>query len=156
MSRTDNKYTQAAHDISDGLLRGAGSIGSTLLMPIDYAAHKFGVHNDYIGRFDRRRMIDEGLRTLGADPDSDLYGAAKFGAEIAGTAGVGGAMAKVFPAGSVLANALATGGLDATAGNLATRIGAGAATGAAGIGLVDPGDYRDIVEALLNQMKSKR
>lgn len=115
-----------------GALRGAAGIGNTLLPG------------------NRMEGIEGGLQALGADPESMAYGAGKLGAEIAGTAGVGGALAK--PVGAVLGKvapsvapavtqALRTAGMS-TGGrgvaDLALRTGAGAAVGGASAGLIDP------------------
>lgn len=62
-----------------GALRGAGSIGATLLRPFESAAQNA----------DRRQAMDDGLANLlGADPGSVAYKTAKLGAEVAGTAGL--------------------------------------------------------------------
>ena len=140
-------------NIAGGILRGAGSIGTTMMTPIDAAARAVGVQNDYIGRTDRREAMDNALRTAGVDTDSLGFKGAKLGTEIAGTAGAGGALAKgvsAIPAvaskAPLLAEALKTGGLSlgGTTGSvvkdLALRTGAGAANGAATAALVNPND----------------
>lgn len=137
---------QGAGNLFAGAVRGAGSIGATILAPIDAAARAVGVQNDFIGRTDRRQAMDDGLRTMGADPDSLLYQGGKLGAEIAGTAGAGGVIANgvraVAPAATGLANAIATGGMRAGAmpgvGNMLTRIAGGGITGTAAAGMIDP------------------
>jgi len=80
--------TEVARDLVAGGVRGAGSIGATLLVPVDAAARAIGVQNDFIGRDDRREQMDAGLRTLGADTGSLAFKTGKLGAEVAGTAGV--------------------------------------------------------------------
>jgi hypothetical protein len=80
-------------NLAAGAVRGAGSIGATILTPVDAAARALGVQNDFIGRTDRREAMDGGLREMGADTDSLAFKGGKLGAEIAGTAGVGGALA---------------------------------------------------------------
>jgi hypothetical protein len=144
--------TQGAVDLAAGAVRGAGSIGATLLAPVDWAANKLGVQNDFIGRTDRRAQMDAALQSLGADPASLSYKAGKLGGEIAGTAGVGGAIAtgvRALPIAArftaPLASAIETGGFR-TGGNLpalantAARIAGGAINGAASAGLVNPSD----------------
>lgn len=122
-----------------GALRGAGSIGATILSPIDKAAKAMGVSNGYIGMDNRREMIDEGLKELGADPGSTAYKTGKLGAEIAGTAGVGGMLAAPLRAiAPGLAAATASSGM--TGAGLATRMAGGALTGAVSAGLVNPED----------------
>lgn len=152
-------FSQQALNALSGAVRGAGSIGATLLTPVDAAARALGVQNDLIGRTDRRQAMDSALQGVGADPESLAYGAGKLGAEIAGTAGVGGALAKplqvvsglaaragagAIPALDTAATALTTGGFRAPGlsglPQVLTRIGAGAATGGATAGLVNPDD----------------
>lgn len=142
---------QQLGNLAAGAVRGAGSIGATILSPIDAAARAMGVQNDWIGRTDRRQAMDEGLRGLGADPESLAYQGGKIATEIAGTAGVGGTLAKgaaampqVAKYAPAVIEALRTGGMSvggATgAGGLAARIAGGAATGGATAGLVNPED----------------
>lgn len=137
---------QVAADVGLGALRGAGSIGATLLSPIDAIARQLGIQNDFVGRSDRRQAMTDATRTMGANPDSLAYGAGKLASEIAGTAGVGNALALPFRAAGPTSQAIAhglssggfrVGGMTGTAGNL-MRAGTGAATGAATAGLVDP------------------
>jgi hypothetical protein len=132
-------------NLAAGAVRGAGSIGATLLSPIDAAARAMGVQNDYIGRTDRREAMTGGLKELGADPESLAFKGGKIGAEIAGTLPVGGVLSKgaaMIPGASRVApgliEALRTGGI--AGGNLATRVAGGAATGGATAGLVNPED----------------
>lgn len=150
-------HHQMMKDTAAGAARGAGSIGATILSPVDRGARALGVENSFIGRTDRRTAMDEGNRELGADPNSLAYGSGKLGAEIAGTAAVGGVLAKpvqalaatrygagIEPVLNGLATALKTGGFrtgemaGSGAGNALTRILGGAATGGASAGLVDP------------------
>jgi len=147
---------QQLKNIAGGAIRGAGSIGATILTPLDAAARAVGIQNDWIGRTDRREMLDAGMRELlGADPESLAYQAGKIGTEVAGTAGVGGAFAKAAQASGgpqVLVNALRTAGMSSgrtpgvqqavaqRAAAYGTRLGAGALTGAASAGLVNPED----------------
>ncbi len=147
---------QGIGNFAAGALRGAGSIGATLLAPVDAAARAMGIQNSVIGRTDRRQAMDEGLANMGAQPDSLAYKGGQIGAEIAGTAGVGGALAggmraiapSLVRAGASapvmqgIGNALATGGMRAGAvpgaGNMLMRVAGGAATGGASAGLVNP------------------
>lgn len=126
-----------------GLVRGAGSIGATLMTPVDAAARAMGVQNSFVGRTDRREAMDAALRDLGADTESNAFAAGKIGGELAGTAGMGGALAKT--AGAIpwlaskapgLIQSLQASGMGA--GNLGTKMVAGAATGGASAGLIDP------------------
>lgn len=147
-------------DAMAGAVRGAGSIGATLLAPRDAAenfiARTMGAPQLQVG--DRRQAMTNALGSMGADTDSLAFGASKLGAEVLGTSGVGGALSK--PAGMVLnkvapsvspmvVNALRSAGmttgaapttLGAKAADLALRTGAGAVVGGASAGLVNPED----------------
>lgn len=123
-----------------GAIRGAGSIGATLLRPFES-----GAENEQ-----RRQAMTGGLQEMGANPDSIAFGAGKLGGEIAGTAGVGSALAALFrglPAVQMLlqSGGMATGmpaakTMGAKAAELLMRTGAGAAVGGASAGLVNPED----------------
>ncbi len=137
-------------NLTAGAVRGAGSIGATLLTPVDAAARAVGVQNDFIGRTDRREAMDGALRELGADTESLAFQGGKLGAEIAGTAGVGGAAARglaLLPGASrvapvieaVSSSGMKAGGLTGARGMAARTVG-GAVTGGASAGLVDPQD----------------
>jgi len=131
----------AMGNLGAGALRGAGSIGATILSPIDKAAKAMGVSNDYVGMDNRRERIDEGLKMLGANPESTAYKAGKLGTEIAGTAGVGGMLAAPLRAVAPgLAAATASSGMIANGAGIGTRMAGGALTGAASSGLVNPDD----------------
>ena len=129
-------------DLLAGGLRGAASIGATFTtMP-------------GAGYFDRRAEtlsgVDQGLASLGADPESAAYRVGKVSGEIAGTAGAGGALgnaARVVGAPAPVVNALTSAGMrtgSAPVGvaqrsaDMALRSGAGAVTGAAQTALVAP------------------
>lgn len=144
---------QGAGDVLAGAVRGAGSIGATLLTPVDAAFRAAGVENEWVGRTDRRQAMDEALKTVGADTESTAFGAGKLGTEIAGTAAAGGVLGKVLkPAiGAVapkLLSAIETGGFSLGApaaktflgkvGDMATRMAGGAAVGGTAAGMVDP------------------
>ena len=143
---------RAVRDLAAGAVRGAGSIGSTLLAPRDAAesfiARQMGAPE--LQAPERRNAMTEALQGMGADPDSLAFGAGKLGAEIAGTSGIGGALAggaQGMGAAPAVVNALRTGGISTGAnpigaaakfGDVALRTGAGALTGGAAAGLVDP------------------
>lgn len=137
-----NSASDFIGNLAAGAARGAGSIGATLLAPIDAAARAVGIENDIIGRRDRREAMTNALKSMGADPESLAFQTGKIGAEVAGTLPVGGVLgglvSKVAPGAAGLAQALRTGG--AIGPNLATRAAGGAATGAAAAGLVDPSE----------------
>lgn len=134
-------------DAVAGAVRGAGSIGATLMRPFETKAE-----NE-----DRRQSMTNALGMLGADTNSFAFGAGKLGAEVAGTAGAGGAIAKglsfipgVSSAMPGVLNALQTGGM--TTGqavapgalnalrDIGTRAVGGAIAGGAQAGLVNPSD----------------
>jgi hypothetical protein len=142
-----------------GGLRGAGSIGATLLAPVDAAARAMnGGKPVTIGPFDiaghdRRAAMDSGLEYAGAQPNSLMYQGSKLGVELAGTSGAGGLIGQGVvrsapllaragmsaPTINSLATAARTSGFTAgPAGNLVTRMAGGAATGAASAAMVDP------------------
>lgn len=146
-----DRRRQTTGDALAGLVRGAGSIGATILAPIDAGARALGVQNDFIGRTDRRQAMDQALTGMGADTSSMAFGGSKLAAEIAGTAGVGGLLAKMAAAVgaapslvTALSTSGATTGAPAATGLLAStaqqalRAGAGATVGGASAGLVDP------------------
>jgi hypothetical protein len=133
-------------------MRGAGSIGATLLSPVDAAARALNGGRpvnvggyDIVGQ-DRRAGMDNALQTMGAQPDSLMFNGGKLAGEIAGTAGAGGAIAKFIgmAAPSIAAripNLLeAVGSSGMQGGNLLTRSAGGAVSGAAQAGLVDPNE----------------
>ena len=135
-------------NLGAGALSGAAQIGATLLSPIDYAARKLGVENEALFPKDRRAAIEEGLRSMGAQPESTAFKVGQFGAEVAGTAGIpaglGGQVARVLPR---LGGAITTGGMGALpqAGSFAQklanagiRVASGAIGGGAAAGAVNP------------------
>lgn len=139
---------QQVGNIAAGAVRGAGSIGATILSPIDAAARAVGVQNDFIGRTDRRRAMDQALGGMGADTDSLGYKGAKLTTEVAGTLGAGGVLARgaaLLPGAAraaPLIDAIGSAGFKAggAAGlpGLAARTAGGALTGGVSAGLVDP------------------
>lgn len=161
-----SKAGGVARDVAAGAVRGAGSIGATLLYPIDkardlyYGDREPTVKGLVTGQQplsrneERRRDMDNALADLvGADTDSLAYGVGKVGTEIAGTLGVGGTVANVagraVPALATrapgLLQAIRTSGMTAGEGGnaltqLATRAAGGAVTGGASAGLVDPNE----------------
>ncbi len=169
LERTPGNYAKAAasgfaqqtKDLLGGAVRGAGSIGATLLAPLDAAARAVnGGKPISVGGYDvlgqeRRDQMTDATRELGANPDSMTYGAAKLVTEIAGTAGVGPAMALAVPARVATAmpgivNALQSAGMT-TGGrapgalnllnDLSTRSLAGGLVGGASTGLIDPENF---------------
>lgn len=147
-----------ATDARGGLARGAGSIGATLLAPIDALARKLNggkpinVGGYDIAGHDRRAGMDAGLQSMGVNTDSTQFKTNKLLGEIAGTAGAGGAVAntitKVAPkvAASMpgVVNAIRSGGMTTggTTGlqGAGARVLGGAISGGATAGLVNPDD----------------
>lgn len=143
-------------NIAAGLVRGAGSIGATILSPIDAAARALnGGRPVSVGGFDvvgqdRRAGMDAGLGEMGAQTDSIAFKGGKLLAEIAGTAGAGGALARgaaLLPGAAraaPLIEAIGTSGMRAGglsgAGGLATRAAGGGITGGASAAMVSPED----------------
>lgn len=154
MSRLGSGIVKGTKDLAGGLVRGAGSIGATLLAPVDMASDAMaGKGLSLESNRQRRADMDAGLQTLGADTNSLAFGAGKLTGEIAGTAGIGnvlGAGAQAVGAAPKVVNALRSGGMTLGgapaktmlegAGNLALRAGAGAAVGGSSAGLVNPED----------------
>lgn len=144
------KVAGAYGDYTAGAVRGAGSIGSTLLWPIDKATDLIkGDREGLPSRNEQRRQdIDAGLQSMGADPESLPYQGGRLVGEIAGTAGAPGVIAKgatVIPALSKFAPAIQSGGFNlgtaATANPLANALMRGGAGGVAGgtqAGMVSP------------------
>lgn len=133
---------QRMQNIAGGAVRGAGSIGATLLTPYDLLAG----NTSSIGNPERRKAMDEALQSLGVDTKSLAFQVSKLGGEVAGTAGVGGALANLlgrFPALAQIPGvieAIRTGGMAAPGANMGTRILGGAVTGGATAGLTNPED----------------
>jgi hypothetical protein len=142
----NRSFHQLVGNTAAGAVRGAGSIGATVVRPF---YNESSQENDQ-----RRAAMDSALAGMGAQPDSLAYGAGKLGAEIAGTSGVGGALAKgvgaipgVAQSAPGLVEAIRTAGMSAGAGqgavaNTLTRAAGGALTGGAMAGLVNPEDTK--------------
>ena len=156
---TMDSIKQGAGNLLAGAVRGAGSIGATLLSPLDIAKDAIaGKGLSLESNRARRHSMDDALQTMGAEPDSWMYKGGKLGGEIAGTAGMGGLLAKpvqalaatrygsgIEPVLNSVATALQTGGFRAgdmagTGLGNAIRAGAGAAVGGGAAGLVNPQD----------------
>lgn len=141
------KVKQGAGNLIAGAVRGAGSIGATLLAPIDIAMDAIdGKGLSLESNRARRNAMDEALSGMGAETDSILYKGGKLAAEVAGTMGTGGALAntalRVAPRAAAsapnLLSAIRTAGM--SGGNALTRAAGGAITGGVSAGLVDPSE----------------
>lgn len=155
-----------AKNIGMGALKGAADIGATALAPLDYLKDKItGAADPTLGTLvtgqkpktsneQRREQMGQFFKE-NADPSSVAFKGGELASDIAGTAGVGGAIAKGVRAIPVvsqfapkLAAAIESGGFSlggapatTTAGklaNAATRVSGGAITGGASAGLLDP------------------
>lgn len=134
------RMAQHGGNLLAGGIRGAGSIGATLIQPFESSA----------ANKQRRQDMDDALQSFGAETDSNMYGAGKIGAEIAGTAGAGGALAnglRLLPGAARMApllNSLGSGGMNAGgltgAKAVATRAAGGAMGGGLQAGLINPSD----------------
>lgn len=135
-------------NLGAGLVRGAGSIGATILAPADMINDAIdGKGLSLESNRKRRADMDAAFETMGVDTDSVGYAGGKLTGEIAGTAGlpvaVGGQVAKVAPK---LGSSIASGGfkLGSTTGNAlkdtALRTAGGAVSGGAMAGAVNPED----------------
>lgn len=140
---------QGVGNLVAGGLRGAGSIGATILLPADMNNQKLRGEDFWSlkDNRERRAAIDEGLQIMGAEPDSWMYQGGKLAGEIAGTAGLGPMLAgaaKIAGASPAIISGLQYGGLNVAGrtglGGLLTRAGTGAATGALAAGMVNPED----------------
>lgn len=154
-----------AKDVAAGAVRGAGSIGATLIAPYDIAKDALaGKGLSLESNRQRRADMDSALANPdlpilgGADTNSLGYQAGKLGAEVAGTLGAGGvagnalrvagkAAPTIARGANMLADATASGGLSLGAnapagvvGRVAARAAGGALSGAASAGLVNPAD----------------
>lgn len=152
------KMLQGAKDLAGGLVRGAGSIGSTLLemTPVGTVQRILNGKSFTDSRNERTQGIDAGLTDLvGSNPENTMYQAGKIGGEIAGTAGVGPAVGVVAKGAGVapsIVNAITSGGFrtgraasPALVGklvNTGTRALGGAVGGGAAAGLVNPEDAK--------------
>ena len=90
-SKAPVKSTSFAQDtgqflgnVAAGALRGAGSIGASLIRPFESGEENTA----------RRLKMDEALRSMGAEPESYAYGGGKLTGEVAGTLPIGGLFAR--------------------------------------------------------------
>lgn len=121
-----DEVKQGVGNLVAGGVRGAGSIGATLLWPVDKATDIIkgdrgpNVSGLVTGKQplsrneERRQEMDSALESMGAEPDSWMYKGGKLGGEIAGTAGTGNLLVgglKAAPLVAKYAPRLAVGGL---------------------------------------------
>lgn len=156
---TMQKVLGGIRDAGAGLVRGAGSIGATIVAPYDIAKDAIAGRGLLDSNKQRRADMDSALTDLtGSDPNSTAYGAGKLVSEVAGTLGTGGAAANVLTrvapraveAAPALVEAIRTGGMSTgaraasgfipQAANLGTRVAGGAINGGLSAALIDPRD----------------
>lgn len=131
-----------------GAAKGAANIGATLLAPYDYA--KDAITGSKGSNAERRRQLSA-FASENADPKSNAFAIGELGSEIAGTAGIGGALTKIPWLAQYMprfARAIESGGFSlgtpaattaaGRVGDVAARVGGGAVTGGASAGLVNP------------------
>lgn len=145
-------FMQGAKNLAAGAVRGAGSIGATLLAPYDMAMDAMGGKGLSLeSNRERRAGMDAALENPetpilgGAEADSWMYKGGKLAGEIAGTAGAGGLIAK--PLAGVaprLASSIASGGFNigqksgSAMADALLRGAGGAIQGGAQAAMVDP------------------
>lgn len=144
-------FLQQVGNTAAGLVRGAGSIGATLLAPIDIASDALdGKGLSLESNRQRRAAMDGGLQAMGADPDSTMYQVGKLTGEVAGTLPVGGIVGRGVTAlgaprlgAAVTSAGFRTGAPAATtlagrAGDIGIRATGGAISGGLTAAAVDP------------------
>lgn len=131
-------------DAIGGQIRGLASIGSTLIRPFESADENAA----------RRQSVDQALTQLvGSNPESTQYQTNKLLAEIVGTSGAGGLVAKglsMIPGAAralpTLIPAIQSGGMSANGATglygMANRVAGGAVNAAATAGLADPSNAK--------------
>ena len=83
-------------NVAAGALRGAGSIGASLIRPFESGEENTA----------RRLKMDEALQSMGAEPASYAYGGGKLVGEVAGTLPLGGLIARPLAAAAPYAPAV--------------------------------------------------
>lgn len=149
-SPMDVAADQAAGNLIAGGVRGAGSIGATILAPYDMTVDALnGKGLSLESNRQRRADMDGGLEAMGAQPESALYKIGKLAGEVAGTAGAGSVLAngaRAAGASAPIVQGLLSGGLNVAgktgALGLLTRGATGAATGGVTAGMVNPEDAK--------------
>lgn len=150
---------QQGKNLFGGAVRGAGSIGATILSPLDMAKDVLaGKGLSLESNRQRRSDMDSALRNLGVNTDSFSYDAGKLGSEVAGTLGAGGIVGKgvralsTTPRAMQIANAISSGGFatgsplakaapfSAKVADLALRSAGGGINGAVSAGMINPSD----------------
>jgi hypothetical protein len=149
LGQTKQSRTPIMGSLMSGALRGAGEIGSTIMRVLPNALGGDTAEESA----QRRKSIGQAIDQLneGLGVSAPLETAGKLGAEIAGTAGVGGVLARgasLIPGAATKAapviEVLRTGGMAAGSatglGGAAARIAGGAGVGAGSAALINPSD----------------
>lgn len=161
-AQVDAPSAPIAKNLGMGALKGASDIGATIMRPIDALLNKVGATD--MTNEQRRAALTQFFGEY-ADPTSGAFKTGEIGAQVAGTAGIGGALGKgLMKAGTAipalapyvprLAAALESGGfrianpamvgpapaatIASRVGDMALRTGAGATVGGAAAGMIDP------------------
>lgn len=144
-SPSKNPVLQGIGNAVAGAVRGAGSIGATLVAPYDIAKDALsGKGLSLESNRQRRAAMDGALGEMGAETESLMYQGGKLAGEVAGTAGAGGVVAntvaRVAPSANALTNAIRTGGLVSNGTGMGTRTAGAAINGLVTAGLANPED----------------
>lgn len=143
---------QTVGNLLAGGVRGAGSIGATILAPYDMAKDAIaGKGLSLEANRQRRADMTEALGMMGADTGSTAFGAGKIATEVAGTMPIGGLLGKGAQAAGAapkVVSALGSGGFSigspaattfaGKVADAALRAGAGGIVGGTTAGIVDP------------------
>lgn len=135
-----NQNIDVAKKFGMGALSGAAGIGANLLYPVDKALNAAGISDT---TNDQRKQALQDYFKENSDPNSLPFKTGELGAELAGTAGVGGGagtalrMASKTPRALEMANALRMGGMAKDVPFL-TNVAGGAGSAALGTLLIDP------------------
>lgn len=151
-SPVKDTLVDTAKNVSAGLTSGAAKIGASLMTPVDMVRSVAAGERPMAKSAERREGVKGALTTLGADTESTPFKVGELGAEVAGTGGVPGALAKIpllAKNAPRLAAAIESGGfklgsaapattLAGKAGEWGLRTTGGAVAGATTAAVVDP------------------
>jgi hypothetical protein len=144
------------HDAANAIVGGVTGAAKLVSAVPDWIATKAGIDNSYLGAQHQAALNQNQLgRDIGADPESIAYKGGEIASQVAGTAGIGGILAKapmLAQAAPKLAAAIESGGFSlgknaipaaTVVGKItdaATRVAGGAITGAASGGVINPAE----------------
>ncbi len=166
LQAADTTPGTASKNLIGGSVKGASNIGATALWPVDRATDiiqgdrgptlsGLATGKQPLSRNEERRQeVTQALQGMGVDTDSGFFKGGQIGAEVAGTSGAPGLVAKGLRAAPLIgryaapvASAIESGGMSTglapttfagKAGNLLLRAGGGAAAGGLQVGMTDP------------------